>query len=135
MEYKRHPEISWRHWLASPVLHLMVIPLVILDVCTEVYHHICFPLYGIPLVKRSQYIIFDRHRLSYLNIFEKIWCSFCAYANGLLHYALVIAGETERYWCGIKHKNKKDVIPPPHHNVFLKYGDEKAYRAFANKKD
>jgi hypothetical protein len=106
---------------------MMIIPLVILDVFIEVYHHICFPLYGIPLVKRSNYIKIDRHKLEYLTPMEKIDCAYCGYANGLLHYSAEIAGRTEKYWCGIKHKEEKDFVPPKHHENFVEYGDRGAF--------
>lgn len=58
---------------------------------------------------------------------------YCGYANGVLHYTSVIAGETEKYWCGIKHKSDAEFIAPHHHNEFIDYGDEEAYRKVANK--
>jgi hypothetical protein len=50
---------------------------------------------------------------------------YCSYANGLLQYAVAIASETEKYWCGIKHKETPGFHAPPHHKNFAKYGDEK----------
>ncbi len=128
MEFKKHPERMVRHFLSAPFIYAMALPLVFLDVCMEVYHHVCFPLYGIPLVVRSKYIHLDRHKLSYLSWIEKINCDYCAYANGLLFYVSVIAAETEKYWCAIKHEGKKDFIPPPHHSRFLAYGDEEGFK-------
>lgn len=128
MEFKKYKR-RLRHWAGGPLLWVMIIPLVILDLCAELFHHICFPLYGLPLVKRSQYIRFDRHKLSYLTWPEKFYCEYCAYANGLLYYVSKIAAHTERYWCSIKHEGKKDFIPPPHHSRFLEYGDAKGYRS------
>jgi hypothetical protein len=43
-------------------------------------------------------------------------------------YGVKIAGDTEKYWCGIKHQKTKGYIEPVHHKDFLKYGDETAYR-------
>jgi hypothetical protein len=54
---------------------------------------------------------------------------YCGYANGLLHYASAIAGETEKYFCGIKHQSDPNFIEPPHHKNFVKYGDEEAFRS------
>ncbi len=51
---------------------------------------------------------------------------YCGYANGLLHYVSMIAAETERYWCSIKHQSKKGFREPVHHKDFLKFGDKKA---------
>ena len=111
-----------------PFIYSITIPLVLLDIWLEIYHRICFAAYGIKYVKRSKYIKIDRQKLEYLNIIEKLNCMYCGYANGLLHYASVIAGETEKYWCGIKHKNDVDFIEPSHHKGFLEYDNEKAFR-------
>ena len=55
---------------------------------------------------------------------------YCGYINGLYTYAVQIAGETEKYWCGIKHqKDGSDFVEPKHHSEFLEYGDERAYKA------
>lgn len=128
MEYKKHSERFWQHAASMPVIYFMIIPLVLFDICLEIYHQICFRLYGIPIVVRASYIKFDRHKLKYLNQWEKLNCTYCGYANGLMRYATVIAGETEKYWCGIKHAKDPNFIPPVHHKDFLEYGDEKAYR-------
>jgi hypothetical protein len=39
-----------------------------------IYQNICFRLYGISLVKRSKYVVMDRHELAYLNGIEKFNC-------------------------------------------------------------
>lgn len=70
----------------------------------------------------------DRHKLKYLSLFEKIGCTYCSYANGLLNYAVAIAGRTEIYWCAIRHKKHEGFVEPLNHKDFLKYGDEKAFR-------
>jgi len=127
MKFKKYPERIWRHLISMPVIYFMIIPLVLFDICLEIYHQICFRLYKIPIVRRSQYIKIDRHKLKYLTRWEKLNCAYCGYANGLMHYASVIAGETEKYWCGIKHQKDPNFIPPEHHKDFLEYGDEESY--------
>jgi len=117
--YKR-----FRHIVSTPIIYIVIIPLLILDIGMELYHRTCFPLYDIPFVKRSSYIRIDRQKLSYLNWLQKLNCMYCGYANGLLHYATVIAGETEKYWCGIEHKKDVNFISPKHQKVFLGYGDK-----------
>ena len=129
------PNKVLRHYLSGPFIIGMSIPLVVLDICIEIYHHAAFPLYGIPINKRSDYIRVDRQKLSYLNIFDKVWCMYCGYANGFLPYAVKIAGDTEAYWCGIKHKEGGNFIPQPHQKDFLPYGDEEAYNNFVEQKD
>ena len=128
MEYRQHhPERFVSHLLAAPFIYSMIFPLLFLDLCVEIYQHICFPLYRIPIVQRSQYIKLDRQKLAYLWWIDKVNCMYCGYANGLVHFATVIAAETEKYWCGIQHEKDLNFIPPKHHENFLPYGDEKAF--------
>lgn len=133
MEYKRHPERIAQHFLGGPIIYVMIVPLLFLDICLEIYHRLCFPLYGIPPLKRSQYFQFDRHKLRYLTRWEKINCTYCTYTNGLLLYASMVVSATEQYWCSIK--NKKDTlhVPSPYHEKFLEYGDKKRFDNFLKK--
>lgn len=116
-----------------PFILLGAIPLVFFDFFLEIYHRAAFPLYGMPTVKRKKYIKLDRHKLSYLGIIDKIWCTYCGYANGLFAYAMKIAGDTEKYWCGIKHQPSRDFIPQEHQKDFLEYGDKKAFEEYKRK--
>ena len=107
----------------------MIIPVLFADLCIEIYHRITFPLYGIPYVKRSHYIrIVDREKLPYLTWAERMGCAYCGYVNGWLHYASVIAGKTESYWCAIAHLEVRGYVPSEHEKAFVKYGDEAALR-------
>ncbi len=114
--------------LTAPVIWAVVIPAVLLDISVSTYQLICFPVYGIPKVKRSDYIVFDRHYLSYLNFIEKINCAYCSYFNGMIAYVQEIAARTEQYWCPIKHARRISSIHSRYQN-FLDYGDAKAYRS------
>lgn len=114
----------WRHVLSVPFIYAMIFPIVFLDLVLELYHRVAFRLYDIPYVKREKYIRIDRHKLSYLNLLQKFHCAYCGYANGLFHYALVIAGLTEHYWCGIQHHQGNGFVAPAHHKDFVKYDDE-----------
>ena len=127
MDYKNQKDMFFRHLLTFPLIWMVLIPLIFFDFFLEIYHRICFPLYGVPTVKRSSFFKIDRHRLSYLNLWDKINCMYCGYANGLLQYACQIAGDTEKYWCGIKHAKYDDFKEPEHQKDFLEYGDEKAF--------
>lgn len=127
MLYKKYPNRRIRHFLSSPFIYMMIVPMVTMDVFLEIYHHVCFSLYKIPLLKRSEYIKFDRYRLKYLSLSEKINCSYCGYANGLAHYFSAIAAATELYWCGIKHEKDQDFHEPTHHDNFVEYGDEEGF--------
>lgn len=120
--------------MAMPFIWGMSIPLLILDFFLEIYHHVAFPLYGIPIVKRSNYIRIDRQKLTYLSPLDKFYCMYCGYANGFAAYLVRICGDTEKYWCGIKHKEVNGFIRQPHQEDFLPYGDEQAYRELLEKK-
>lgn len=121
-----------RHWAATPFILGMAAPIAILDVSLEIYHRVAFPLYGIPVNKRSDYIKLDRQKLAYLSLIDKCWCTYCGYANGLMPYAAKIAADTEKYWCAVKHKEDTTDFQP-HHKDFLDFGDEEAYREFIAK--
>jgi len=130
----KFPHKGLRHLLALPFIWGISLPLVILDFFLEIYHHVAFPLYGIPIVKRSSYIRIDRQKLAYLSTLDKLSCMYCGYANGFAAYMVKIAGDTEKYWCGIKHKEGEGYIPQPHQKDFLPYDDEKAFKDFTDKK-
>ena len=128
MDALLHPNRRLRHLVSTPFIWLPFLPAVLLDIMLEVYHRVCFPLYGLPYVKRSDYIRFDRHKLKYLSLSRKIGCLYCSYMNGFINYARVIAGMTEQYWCGIKHKPTPGFHEPEHQKNFVPYGDEAAFR-------
>lgn len=114
------PNMMWLRWLLSaPLIYLMIIPIAFLDIAVTVYQAICFRLWKIPQVQRSKYVVLDRHRLAYLNSFQKLNCIYCGYANGILAYSRVIAGETERYWCPVKHE--QDISNP--HSFYIEFAD------------
>lgn len=112
--------------ITAPIIYSLIIPLVILDAFLLVYQAICFPAYGIAKIRRSDYIVFDRAYLDYLNPIEKLNCAYCSYANGLIAYAREIAGRTEAYWCPIKHA-RRFLGAHPYYNDFSEYGDSEAY--------
>ncbi|NTU98591.1 hypothetical protein HGA64_01105 [Candidatus Falkowbacteria bacterium] len=93
---------SLRHLLSMPFIYMMIIPTVILDLFISIYNWTALPLYRIPPVKRSEYIIYDRQFLDYLNVIQKINCIYCSYVNGLFAFAGEIGARTERYWCPVK---------------------------------
>jgi len=128
MEYKTKKGRFLRHLLSAPFIYILIIPFILLDIFVELYHHICFPLYNLPLIQRSKYIKLDRHKLSYLSPLEKINCTYCGYANCLLHYISAIAASTEKYWCGIKSAQDPNFIPPKHHHNFIEHNDEQEFK-------
>jgi hypothetical protein len=117
------------YFVAALLTWLLIIPVIIADISVEIYHRLAFPIYGIPYVKRSQYIhIIDRTKLPFLSLFEKISCVYCGYVNGWFHYASTIAGRTESYFCAIAHLETRGYIPSEYEKSFVKYGDEAALK-------
>jgi len=134
MEYKRYRGRKLRHFISFPFIASIIIPLVLIDLWTEIYHRVCFKLYKIPYINRSEYIKIDRHKLPYLSWFSKIACAYCGYANGLAAYLVAVAGATEKYWCGIKHQKLKNFHQPYHHQNFLEYGNQQQFEEYTKNK-
>ena len=113
--------------LTGPVIWSCLIPVALLDLVISVYQAVCFPIYGIPKVKRREYVILDRRQLAYLNWVEKLNCEYCGYANGVLAYASEIAARTEQHWCPIKHA-RRILGSHAHYPAFADFGDAEEYR-------
>jgi hypothetical protein len=113
--------------VTAPFIYACIIPFALLDLFVSTYQAVCFPVYGIPKVRRRNYMAIDRNKLRYLNALEGLNCMYCSYANGLLAYVVEIAGRTEQHWCPIKHARR---IQDAHdrYSYFLPYGDVSAYR-------
>jgi hypothetical protein len=127
MQYVKKPFLFLKNIIIIPLIVSIVIPMILLDLWVEIYHRICFPLYRRPYVKRKKYIKIDRHKLSYLAWYEKIGCAYCGYANGLAPYWVKMAGETEKYWCSIKHQEDDSFIEPEHHKDFAEYNNKEDF--------
>ena len=114
--------------VTSPIIWLCLLPIVIADLVGSFYQWICFPIYGIPKVRRRDYLSFDRHQLTYLNMAEKLSCEYCAYVNGILAFATEIAARTEQHWCPIKHAG---CVKCAHsrYKKFIDFGDAERYRS------
>lgn len=114
--------------IVIPILTLLSLPIFILDICVEFYHRICFPLCNLVYIKRKAHIkIIDRGKLEYLSFWQKLYCMYCGYGNGVIRYWREIAATTESYWCGIKHKKTEGFIEPEHQREFASYGDENEF--------
>ena len=108
-----------RNLVSAPFIYSVIFPAVLLDAWVSLYQLICFPLYRIARVPRSQYIIVDRHKLPYLNVIEKFNCLYCGYCSGVFAYAREIGARTEQYWCPIKHA--RGVLDP--HRRYAQFAD------------
>jgi hypothetical protein len=113
--------------LTAPVIYALFVPILLLDLSISVYQHICFRAYGIKRVKRSDYFVFDRAHLAYLNLIEKINCAYCSYGNGVMAYGREVVARTEQYWCPIKHA-RKIMAAHPYYTGFVDFGDAQSYK-------
>lgn len=113
--------------ITAPVIYSLIIPFVLVDLFVTVYQAICFPICKIEKVRRSDYLIFDRYHLAYLNIVERVNCAYCSYCNGLLGYAREIGSRTEEYWCPIKHA-RRVIAAHERYSRFADYADAEAFR-------
>ncbi len=119
-----------RHLISVPFVYGLFLPIALLDAVVSAYQAICFRLWRVPAVQRSEHLILDRHKLGYLNGPQKLNCLYCGYANGVLSYAREISARTEQYWCPIKHA----VDPPaphPRYAGFIDYKDAAEFSARA----
>lgn len=118
-----HPLIM----LTSPLIYAGIVPFLLLDLFVSVFQAVCFPIYGIVKVKRSDYLVFDRHHLAYLNALEKLNCAYCSYANGIVAFAREVSARTEQYWCPIKHA-RRVIGSHARYALFDDYGNGEGYQ-------
>ncbi|MCB1631881.1 MAG: hypothetical protein KDI23_08615 [Pseudomonadales bacterium] len=113
--------------LTAPMIYLGWLPFIVLDLFVTLCQAVCFPVWRIPKVKRSDYLFFDRADLPCLNAIERFNCFYCSYANGIAAYAREVAARTEQYWCPIKHA-RRIVAAHDRYPLFFEHGDAEAYR-------
>ena len=94
---------EFKNVLTWPFIYGMIFPLLFLELGAWVFQSVCFPIYGMQKVRRSDYFHVQRHKLRYLNVVEKLNCDYCGYANGLIAFTREIFARIEQYWCPIKH--------------------------------
>lgn len=114
-------------WVTAPFIYAGIVPMLLLDAFLLAYQAVCFPVYGIAKVKRSDYLVLDRLDLPYLNALEKLNCGYCGYGNGLAAYYREISARTEQYWCPIKHA-RRIIAAHDRYPGFLEYGDAESYQ-------
>jgi len=121
--------LSARFWVVvtAPVIYSLIVVFVVLDLWVSLYQAICFRVYGIPQVRRRDYLVFDRKSLAYLNAMEKLNCAYCSYANGVIAYVREVAARTEQYWCPIK-QARRVIGTHARYAGFSEYGDAEHYR-------
>lgn len=117
----------WPVVLTAPVIYAGFAVFVLMDLFVTVYQGVCFPIYGIPKVRRADCMVFDRGDLPYLNAIERFNCFYCSYGNGVAAYLREVASRTEQYWCPIKHARRL-LEPHDRYARFFEYGDARSYR-------
>jgi len=112
--------------LTAPAIYIGIIPFCLLDLFLALYQGICFPVYGIPKIRRADYNVFDRVGLKYLNLIDRLNCAYCSYGNGVLAYGTEVAARTKQHWCPIKHARR---LRAPHSRYphFFDFGDTLQY--------
>ena len=123
--YLRHSR--WPVVLTAPLIYAGWPVFALLDAFISLYQAVCFPIYGIPRVRRHAHLVFDRAGLPYLNLVEKLNCFYCSYGNGVVSYAREVAARTEQYWCPIKHARRL-AGAHGHYPEFFAHGDAEAFR-------
>lgn len=118
---------NWLSVLTAPVIYALLLPILLLDLCITIYQHICFRAYGLARVRRSDYFVYDRTHLAYLNLIEKINCAYCSYGNGVMAYGREVVARTEQYWCPIKHA-RKIMGAHPYYTGFVDFGNAQSYK-------
>lgn len=114
--------------ITAPVIYSLLIPFAVVDLWVSIYQAICFRVYGIPQVRRRDYMVFDRAGLAYLNFIEKMNCAYCSYVNGVIAYVREVGGRTEQFWCPIKHA-RRVIGQHARQSGFEEFGDAEHYHA------
>ncbi|MFY9178617.1 MAG: hypothetical protein WAO12_02420 [Venatoribacter sp.] len=84
--------IGWIRTFAGGLPMYTCIPALVvlhLTTCVLGYQWLLRPLFKLPKVYWSDYVIIDRHRIEGMNWFDHFNCMFCGYANGLTTMANV----------------------------------------------
>lgn len=103
-----------------------------MDLFVTVYQTICFPVYRIPKVKRSDYPGIRSSDLPYLSTSSRnstVFTALMARRGGLTPARGL---RTEQYWCRIKHARR---IKAAHERYpkFFDHGDAEAFRQGLNR--
>lgn len=125
LRYVSHASLA--SLVSAPIIYSLIVPIALADLAVTLYQRVCFPLYGIPRIRRGDYLHFDRNGLAYLNLLERLNCAYCAYANGVAAYIKEVAGRTELYWCPIKHA-RRVLASHDYYARFAEFGDAEAYQ-------
>ena len=76
--------------ITGPMIYSVILPLLVLDAFVSLYQFLCFPIYKVKPFRRSEFIVFDRQELKYLDWISKFHCTYCAYAVGLMGFVSAV---------------------------------------------
>jgi hypothetical protein len=79
-------------------------------------------------VSRRKYIRRLHRGGQMIHPWDRFNCLYCSYANNVIAYVRAILIETEKYWCPIKYKARKDFTPPHPQDDYADPDDEKGLR-------
>jgi hypothetical protein len=113
--------------LTAPFIYGLIFPMALLDLSVCLFQVICFPVWGMSPVRRSEYLVIDRQYLAFLNGIQKLNCVSCGYANGLVAFIQEVASRTEQYWCPIKHARRVEGAHKRYRH-FVDYGDAESFQ-------
>jgi hypothetical protein len=89
-------ELQWRYRVSS-LRYLLNADL------ASLFQHACLHACGVPVAARRRCMVNDRHKPAYLNVSEKVNCSYRGYANGVMACAREIISRTRKRWCPVRH--------------------------------
>jgi hypothetical protein len=122
-----------KHVISIPFIWMPLFGGLLIHLSIFIYQAVGFRLYGLERVKFIDFVCFDREKLRYLGLIDKVNCAYCSYMNGVFGYISEIAHRTEYYWCGIKHKNQPDNPAFSYQSKFAKYGNQSEYDEIMSK--
>ncbi len=121
-------ETSLGGFLTAPLIYGLSVPFVLMDLLVTIYQQICFRVYGIATVKRSDHIIIDRDHLPHMTFRERLNCGYCDYAQGVLAYVGEVVSRTEHFWCPVKHGLKVVRHEPPRYEGYIENNDTAGFK-------
>ena len=100
-------------------LYLILPFVMMIDIVGVIVNNAVFPIVGIPKLKRSNYVRpFSRWKLMDRNLWYKLGCVYCSYANGVAYYFQAVAMKTEFLYCPWKQKENTKIS---HHRLFKEW--------------
>lgn len=90
--------------ISGALMYIMILFFLLADFMAFLFQAVYFTTFKVPKIKRSDYVVVDRQKLSKLNLVQKIACVYCGYANGVIAWIRAILIQVEIYSCAIRHR-------------------------------